>query len=141
MNKKYILMLFLLVNQLFSRIDCVVNGCGSSVFVINGLLWLEGMSSLVKCCNKHDICYEQCEEGQSKCDAELKRCLLNVCSQMSKISKSVCLINSNLMVDTVELLGFTAYCSHDNLKGRFLANSTTFSTPIHKDFELIFTIL
>jgi len=57
------------------------NGCGSHGIKISAEPGFE------ECCNKHDICYDTCNEEREECDKVFKECLKDTCHMESIVKK------------------------------------------------------
>ena len=61
------------------------NGCGPS-FSIDFEKY--GAKGFTKCCNSHDICYENCSSNRTDCDEKNHKCLKNACSKILQSDSS-----------------------------------------------------
>ena len=51
------------------------NGCTGA-----DMIKLSGKEDFTYCCDLHDACYQTCGMTQKKCDADFKRCMMDMCS-------------------------------------------------------------
>ncbi len=87
-----------------------VNGCGPDKFTINHGLKTVGETSLIECCNHHDICYSKCTE-RKVCDDEFDDCLSATCRKLPYLRRQLCYLDKNGMVTAVRLFGGKFHCT------------------------------
>ena len=57
------------------------DGCGSGGLYIN--LTRVSLNQLSACCNRHDICYSDCNQTKSGCDFLFLKCMTNQCAKIN----------------------------------------------------------
>ncbi|GAB6028467.1 Phospholipase A2, group XIIA [Chamberlinius hualienensis] len=92
------------------------NGCGSL-----GVKWemdLLPVEQLSTCCDKHDYCYDTCNQTKDDCDKKFKRCLYKICEMNKNIidasSMNKCKGAAKFMYTGTLALGCTAYKNAQN---------------------------
>ena len=105
------------------------NGCGSFGVEID----LSHIPNLSNCCDKHDICYDECGNSKTSCDSQFQNCLIHTCDKLKKknhfkksnsvITVDACKITANIVYEGVTKLGCSSY-----LKAQKNACSSIFPT-------------
>jgi secretory phospholipase A2 len=67
-----------------SHLNAEANGCGPKGMQV------EESFGLVKCCNRHDICYWLCNTKFAFCEKKFKQCMTGVCKQLEGEQASEC---------------------------------------------------
>ena len=83
------------------------NGCGPVYFNIDEFLRNIGEEIFIECCNKHDRCYDTCGKQQFICDTTFLHCMIEVCEQLSDISR--CQRDARILFWLVVFAGQSAY--------------------------------
>lgn len=91
-----------------------VLGCGPGKFTIDQQLVDLGEGSLIECCARHDLCYDDCQLTQVECDDLFEICLRNKCNRINGFSRIFCKIDASNMVKLVRNFGFFLYCLETN---------------------------
>ena len=105
------------------------NGCGSFGIEVD----FSHIPNLTKCCDKHDLCYDECGNPRKSCDFQFHNCLIHTCDKLKKKSQSkkssslitvdACQITANIVYESVTKLGCSSY-----LKAQKNACSCVFPT-------------
>jgi secretory phospholipase A2 len=64
----------------------ITDGCGSYKINID-FKQKFNIAGFDSCCNRHDICYQNCGKTKTECDIEFDECLVVDCNQISQIKK------------------------------------------------------
>ncbi|ESP04645.1 hypothetical protein LOTGIDRAFT_135845 [Lottia gigantea] len=61
------------------------------------------MPVVTKCCDKHDICYDTCNENKENCDDQFRVCLQQVCRKVKDVF-STDAYNGNICESTADMM-------------------------------------
>uniref|UniRef100_A0A0K2TTF9 Group XIIA secretory phospholipase A2like [Megachile rotundata] n=2 Tax=Lepeophtheirus salmonis TaxID=72036 RepID=A0A0K2TTF9_LEPSM len=89
------------------------NGCGSFGYLFppeNNDNWIYVEREFSACCDRHDHCYDTCNEDKDDCDLVFKRCLYSVCkSKDILLAKKTCQAKAKMFYLAVIGLGCQSY--------------------------------
>ena len=94
------------------------NGCGpENGLKINLFLNFIRMGVLIRCCDEHDICYDNCRNIRDKCETEFKQCLQEICDTTRRsgfqwwiwVRRSVCKFIGKVMHFTTYYFGSVSF--------------------------------
>lgn len=121
------MILFFLVASIDSRRQRrQANGCGPELGPdVNQFIGYIRMDVLIKCCDHHDNCYDNCTSNKRQCDDDFHQCLHDTCDSIErtgfefwiKIREWCCKRLGDIMYQMTNLFGQGAFNRAREKKG------------------------